>query len=138
MVRSSSAINPGTATVAPTRVQPLLAQQSSHLLGERGQRPLDPAHVGDRTGDPVSHGTRQIEDDRGDVLHVGLEADADVSATGEGEPEARAAAIPAAHLLVGADRAGQLQVADDRTDRGLGEPGAAGELRPGRGSVLTQ
>ena len=138
MVRSSSAISPGTATVAPTGCSPSVAQQRGHLLGERGQRPLDPAHVGDRAGDPVPHRTRQVDDDRGDVLHVGLEADADVSAPGEGEPEARAAAITAAHLLVGADRAGLLQVADDRTDRGLGEPGAAGELRAGGGSVLTQ
>ena len=110
----------------------------------RPRRPARPGPARPRrtsatgAGDPVPDRAGQVEDDRGDVLDVGLEADADGPATRQREPEARAAAVTAAHLLVARDRAGLLQVADDRADRGLGEAGAAGELGAGGRAVVAQ
>ena len=85
-VRSSSAISPGTATVAPTGSVALGAQLAGHLGGQPGQRRLDLPHVGDGMGDALPDRAGQVEHDRRDVLEVGLEADADGSTARQREP----------------------------------------------------
>ncbi len=120
------------------RVRAVVAQQGGHVASEPGQGRLDFPDVGDGAGHPVPDRAGQVDDHCGDVLDVGLEADTHRPATGQGQSKPGPAAVATAHLLGLTDRAGLLEVTDDRAHRGLGQAGAAGELGAAGGPVVAQ
>ena len=120
------------------RVRAVVAQQGGHLVSEPGKGRLDFPDVGDGAGHPMPDRAGQVDDHCGDVLDVGLEADTHRPAAGQGQPKPGPAAVATAHLLCLTDRAGLLEVTDDRAHRGLGQAGASGELGAAGRPVVAQ